>query len=187
MFVNWNIVEITKTRITAECNPEEYKTFACEKQCPVCLDTKTNQGKLDCDHFVCLRCLLSLKKNECPLCRKPLSAPWLQGDLWDFMEEQFDKYREEQRQETELQDQLVASFLQQQETPSLFDPVQFIRTALFQPDTGEYSNIIVFNGTSLFMSEDEDEIDENNNTDSTNQEQNEFEDVHSEMPDLDEQ
>lgn len=42
-----------------------------ENECPVCfLDNW--MMKTPCSHAICLDCLLKLRKDECPSCRKPL-------------------------------------------------------------------------------------------------------------------
>ena len=40
-------------------------------ECPICFDNKWI-SKPPCGHFICLNCLIQLRKDECPSCRKPL-------------------------------------------------------------------------------------------------------------------
>ena len=43
-------------------------------ECPVCLNDMTSSIRATppCGHVICLRCLLSLRKKECVLCRADL-------------------------------------------------------------------------------------------------------------------
>lgn len=41
------------------------------EECPVCFGTHWVL-KTPCKHLLCLKCLVKLRKDECPSCRKPL-------------------------------------------------------------------------------------------------------------------
>jgi len=41
--------------------------------CPICLNNKFYQITTNCNHKLCIECILLLHKPECPLCRKNLS------------------------------------------------------------------------------------------------------------------
>ena len=41
--------------------------------CDICFDDKTLKCIFDnCEHYICCECLILLKKNECPFCRKKI-------------------------------------------------------------------------------------------------------------------
>jgi hypothetical protein len=42
-----------------------------EEECPICFE-KNWISKSPCNHFICLQCLIKLKSDQCPSCRKPL-------------------------------------------------------------------------------------------------------------------
>jgi RNA polymerase subunit RPABC4/transcription elongation factor Spt4 len=41
-------------------------------ECPICLDNKFFKIVTNCNHQICINCILLLHKPECPLCRKNL-------------------------------------------------------------------------------------------------------------------
>lgn len=135
-----------------KCSKRQHEHFSQERQCPVCLETKKNQGVLDCNHFICLRCILRLVKNECPLCRGAISAPWIKDDLKMVLQENFEQYEEERREEQVAQDSLIASMMEAENTITYINPLDFIRSAL-------NGNFLYFN----IVPDDEEQQDEDNN------------------------
>lgn len=87
---------------------EVYENLTREKECCVCFENKANQQSMRCDHFVCLKCLLSLKKDECPLCRHTIDPDWLEPDLYAVFRENIEKEEEKRRQEQLELDNYVA-------------------------------------------------------------------------------
>lgn len=40
-------------------------------ECCVCLENEW-VSQTPCKHFICIKCLIKLKKDECPICRKKI-------------------------------------------------------------------------------------------------------------------
>lgn len=134
-----------------KCSKEKHDHYILEKQCPVCLENKKNQDVLDCSHFICLRCILRLVKNECPLCRSAISAPWIKDDLKLILQENFEIHEETRIEEQVAQDSLIASIMQSENPIEYISPLDFIQSALS-------GNFIYFN---IIRQEEEQEEDNN--------------------------
>ena len=61
-------------------------------ECPVCFNN-TYMTKTNCNHPICVGCLMNLKKIECPLCRRQLQFE-LPKNLLNYLQKRTNKTTE---------------------------------------------------------------------------------------------
>ena len=44
-----------------------------DQYCPICLEKEVKCYKLNCSHYVCIKCLPKLQSIKCPYCRSEIS------------------------------------------------------------------------------------------------------------------
>jgi len=57
--------------------------------CPICLDSVSNDARLLCKHKMCLQCVLLLHNVVCPVCRAPLASPLLSDSDLQKMDDKY--------------------------------------------------------------------------------------------------
>jgi len=72
--------------------------------CCLCNDSMSSKNLLECGHEVCVPCLSKLRKNECPVCRAPLSGDIITDEILCNILQRTELDEQEQRD----QDQVMA-------------------------------------------------------------------------------
>jgi len=62
-------------------------------ECCVCMEEMYESDKLDCSHGVCRSCLLQLRNNTCPVCRRDIKAKHVTNTQKKIMKERFNADR----------------------------------------------------------------------------------------------
>ena len=44
------------------------------RECPICLESKTQFNQTNCNHLFCTGCFIGIRNNICPLCRANIST-----------------------------------------------------------------------------------------------------------------
>lgn len=73
--------ENTDVIITKDHTFRIIKLYKYEK-CSVCEDPMSSNAGLDCDHFICKNCIGSLRKPECPVCRRHISGNLITDEVY---------------------------------------------------------------------------------------------------------
>jgi len=69
-------------------------------KCCICYEHVLYTDKMQCNHSICEKCLYKIRKDECPLCRKPLIGKTITINILQNIKnkEQKDKEDEEEHQ-----------------------------------------------------------------------------------------
>ena len=87
-----------------------------DENCCVCWDSVPKKKAMKCNHHLCDDCVVSLNKNECPMCRKELQIGGIvTKKILDIVKKNEEEYNKEMSEERNREDAAMARRLQEEE------------------------------------------------------------------------